>query len=168
MKRSEKAAKQLAILQVLHKALLLDGEMFESLYEHEMQEHIAYWTEGMRKDKNDFVFVVTENNGHAAMVVITKEEELLINEPARAYLKKIWQKNYAKNIEMLSWKNEKNASCLYTFCRHRQHGEGTNQARHHNIHLQQAEQHLHQSPHQSVGYIDLDVPFQFYGRDAYE
>lgn len=81
--------------------MLLDGEMFQSLYEHEMKEHIAYWTEGMKADKNDFVFVVTENNGHAPMVVITKEEELLINEPARAYLKKIWQKNYAKNIEML-------------------------------------------------------------------
>jgi hypothetical protein len=101
MKRISKAAKQLAILQVLDKALLLDGEMFESLYEHEMQEHIAYWTEGMKADKDDFVFVVTENNGHAAMVVITKEEELLINEPARAYLKKVWQKNYDGNIRKL-------------------------------------------------------------------
>ncbi len=101
MTRNSKAAKQLAILQVLHKALLLDGEMFESLYEHEMQEHIEYWTEGMKADKDDFVFVITENNGHAAMVVITKEEELLINEPARAYLKKVWQKNYADNIRKL-------------------------------------------------------------------
>ena len=101
MKRGEKAAKQLSIQQVLHKALLLDGEMFESLYEHEMQEHIEYWTEGMREDKDDFVFIVTENNGHAAMVVITKEEELLINEPARAYLKKAWQKNYDDNIRKL-------------------------------------------------------------------
>lgn len=80
MKKNDKTVKQLAIQQVLHKALLLDGEMFDSLYEHEMQEHVAYWTEGMKKDKNDFVFVVTENNGHAAMVVITKAEELLINE----------------------------------------------------------------------------------------
>lgn len=101
MKKNDKTAKQLAIQQVLHKALLLDGEMFESLYEHEMREHVAYWTEGMRKDKDDFVFVVTENNGHAAMVVITKEEELLINEPARTYLKKVWQKNYDENIKML-------------------------------------------------------------------
>lgn len=101
MKKNEKTAKQLAIQQVLHKALLLNGEMFESLYEHEMQEHVAYWTEEMKKDKNDFVFVVTENNGYAAMVVITKEEELLINEPARAYLKKVWQKNYDENIKIL-------------------------------------------------------------------
>jgi hypothetical protein len=36
MKRNAKALKQLAILQVRHKALLLDGKMFESLYEHEM------------------------------------------------------------------------------------------------------------------------------------
>ena len=101
MKRNDKATKQLAILQVLREALLFDGKMFQSLYEHEMQEHIAYWTEGMRQDKDDFVFVVTENNGHAAMVVITKEEELLINEPARAYLKKFWQKNYDSNIRKL-------------------------------------------------------------------
>jgi hypothetical protein len=87
--------------QKQHKALLLDGEMFESLYKHEMEEHIGYWTEGMKKDKDDFVFAVTENNGHAAMVVITKNEELLINEPARAFLKKAWKKQYHKNIEIL-------------------------------------------------------------------
>ncbi len=99
MKRNEKTSKQFATLEVLRKALLLDDEMFESLYEHEMQEHIAFWTEGMRKDKDDFVFVVTENRGHVAMVVITKQEELLINEPARAYLKKAWKENYTQNIE---------------------------------------------------------------------
>jgi hypothetical protein len=98
MKKNEKTTKQAVIQQVLHNVLLLEGKMNESLYKHEMEEHIGYWTEGMRKDKNDLVFVVTENNGHAAMVIITKKEELLINEPARAYLQKIWQKNYDANI----------------------------------------------------------------------
>lgn len=101
MKKNIKALKQRALFQVLYKTLLLDGEMFQSLYEYEMQEHIADWTEGMKADNDDFVFVVTENNGHAAMIVITKEENLLINESARAYIKEVWQKNYVKNIEML-------------------------------------------------------------------
>jgi hypothetical protein len=101
MKKEEKKAKQLAIFQVLYKALLLDGPLFQSLYEHEMQEHIEYWTEGMKKDKDDFVFVVTENNGHAAMLVIAKNEELLINEPARTFIKKVWQEQYRKNMEIL-------------------------------------------------------------------
>jgi translation initiation factor 2 beta subunit (eIF-2beta)/eIF-5 len=43
MKKNEKIAQQHTIFQVLHKALLLDGQLFQSLYEHEMQEHIAYW-----------------------------------------------------------------------------------------------------------------------------
>lgn len=101
MKKEKKLEKQRAIFQVLHEALLFDGKMFQSLYEHEMQEHIEYWKAGMRKDKDDFVLVVTENNGHAAMVVITKNEELLINEPARAFLKNLWQKQYDKNIATL-------------------------------------------------------------------
>jgi len=42
MTKKEKAAQQLAIFNVLHKALLHDGEIFHSLYEHEMQEQIKF------------------------------------------------------------------------------------------------------------------------------
>lgn len=101
MKKNNKSAQKPNIFQALHTALLEDGEMHRSLYEYDMEEHIGFWTEGMKKDKNDLVFVVNENAGHIAMVLITKDEKLFINEEARAYLQKIWKKQYEKNIKML-------------------------------------------------------------------
>lgn len=101
MKKNYKMAQKPTIFQTLHKALLEDGEMHRGLYEFDMEEHIAFWAEGMKKDKNDLVFVVNENDAHVAMVLITKDEKLFINEEARAYLQKIWKKQYEKNIKML-------------------------------------------------------------------
>jgi hypothetical protein len=101
MKKNNKIPQKPTIFQALQKALLEDGEMNRSLYEYDMEEHIAFWTEGMKKDKNDLVFVVNENNNHIAMVLITKDEKLFINEEARAYLQKTWKKQYEKNIKML-------------------------------------------------------------------
>lgn len=101
MKKNNKIAQKLTIFQALHKALLEGGEMNKSLYEYDMEEHITFWTEGMKKDKNDLVFVVNENDGHIAMTLITKDEKLFINEEARAYLQKTWKEQYEKNIKML-------------------------------------------------------------------
>ncbi len=85
----------------LLKALLLDGEMQYGLYEYELVEHIAYWKESLKKDKDDFVFVVTVNNGDVAMLLITNKDELFINEEAREKLKLFWKKNYQTNIKLL-------------------------------------------------------------------
>ena len=85
----------------LLKALLLDGAMEYRVYEFELKEHIAYWKEGLKKDKEDFVFVVTVNNGDVAMLLITNKDELYINEKARKQLKAFLGKNYKTNIEML-------------------------------------------------------------------
>lgn len=85
----------------LLKALLLDGEMKIGLYEFELQEHIAYWKADLKKDKEDFVFVVTVNNGDVAMLLITKKDELYINEEAREKLKLFWKTNYQTNIKLL-------------------------------------------------------------------
>lgn len=101
MKKNNKTAQKLTIFQALQKALLEDGEMNRSLYEYDMEEHIAFWAEGMKKDKNDLVFVVNENDGHIAMVLITKDEKLFINKEARAYLQNTWKEQYEKNIKML-------------------------------------------------------------------
>ena len=51
---------------VLYKALLLDGEMEQELYKFKLEVHIAYWKDSLKKDENDFVFVLTVNNGDAA------------------------------------------------------------------------------------------------------
>lgn len=50
-------------------------------------EHIDYWKEGLKKDSEDFVFVVTVNNGDVPMLLITNKDEMYINEKAREQIK---------------------------------------------------------------------------------
>ncbi|MEM9906368.1 MAG: hypothetical protein AAF921_15230 [Cyanobacteria bacterium P01_D01_bin.44] len=75
--------------------------MAEALYEYEMQENLDYWYKGLLRDKNDFVFVVTENSGHVAMVLITPDKTVFVNEKARDKLQELWPACYAQNIERL-------------------------------------------------------------------
>ena len=89
------------IKNILSNALLLDGEMAYKLYEYELVEHIAYWKDCLKRDKEDFLFVLTVNKGNAAMLLITNNDEQYINEKARKQLKIFWQINYRSNIEML-------------------------------------------------------------------
>lgn len=90
------------IEELLKKALLLDGEMEYGLYEHELEEHIDYWRKGMVKDKDDFVFVVTENRKHVTMLLLTNENELFINEEARDKLQQLWSTEaYLYNLKKL-------------------------------------------------------------------
>jgi hypothetical protein len=86
---------------LLHKALLEEGKMEYSLYEYELEEHIDYWYQGLRADQDDFVFVVTENSGHVAMVLIMPDKSVLVNEVARAKLSEFWQSNYHINMKRL-------------------------------------------------------------------
>jgi len=89
------------IIERLHKALLQDGEMEDTLYEYELSEHIDYWKEGLHRDKEEFVFVVNERQGDVAMVLITNTGRLFINEKARKQLQLYWKGQYEKNIELL-------------------------------------------------------------------
>jgi len=41
--------KQRKIANTLRKALLEDGKMERALYEYELEEHIDYWYEGLRR-----------------------------------------------------------------------------------------------------------------------
>ncbi|MGI0484207.1 hypothetical protein ACN4EK_02150 [Pantanalinema rosaneae CENA516] len=89
------------IERLLRKALLDDSEMAYSLYEYELEEHIDYWYDGLKADHDDFVFVVTENSGHVAMVLIMPDKTVLVNEAARAKLIEFWQNNYSINLNRL-------------------------------------------------------------------
>jgi len=71
------------IEKLLRKALTQNGEMAEALYNYELAEHIDYWYEGLKADQNEFVFAITKNSGDTAMVLITKEKKIYINEVAR-------------------------------------------------------------------------------------
>ncbi len=89
------------IANLLHRALLQGGKMEYALYEHGLKEHIEYWYKGLKADRDEFVFAVTENSGDVAMVLITKEKTIFVNEDAREELGRVWSKAYAANIAFL-------------------------------------------------------------------
>ena len=89
------------IEKLLTTALLDDGEMIHALYEYDLAKHIDEWYEGLLADKEQIVFVVTENNGHVAMVLITEDKTIYINEEAREKLKARWHVVYASNMKLL-------------------------------------------------------------------
>ena len=91
------------IENALRKALLLNGEMSDGLFRYELEEHVDFWKKNMKKDKDEFLFVVTENNGDVAMLLMTNTNELFTNEIARQKLHEFWDENnvYNYNIEFL-------------------------------------------------------------------
>ena len=93
--------KKAAIEILLHNTLVRGEGMPYSLYEYDMEEHIDYWYQGLIKDKEDFVFIVNENSGHVAIVLITPDKKLYINEDGRKKLQKIWSKTYDDNMKRL-------------------------------------------------------------------
>ncbi len=93
--------KQKKIANTLRKALLEDGKMERALYEYELEEHIDYWYKGLKSDRDQFVFAITENSGHVAMVLITPDKTIYVNEEAREKLAKFWIKAYENNINQL-------------------------------------------------------------------
>ena len=93
--------KKRKIANTLRKALLEDGKMERALYEYELEEHIDYWYEGLKSDRDQFVFAVTENSGDVAMVLITPDKTIYVNEEAREKLSEFWPKAYENNINQL-------------------------------------------------------------------
>lgn len=88
------------IINNLREAFLQDGEMHHALYEYELEEHIDYWYDQLKADRNEYAIVITENNGHVAMVLIQDDKTLYINEAGREKLKKLWFAAYKQNMEM--------------------------------------------------------------------
>jgi hypothetical protein len=86
---------------LLKEALLNDGEMSYALYEHELEELIANLQSSMKRDKDEYIFTVTENRGDVAMLLIEKSGELYVNEEAREKLKSLWLNSYAINMKKL-------------------------------------------------------------------
>lgn len=87
---------------LLRQALIDNGKMEYALFEFELEEHIVYWYKGLKRDKEEFVFAVTENRGDVAMVLITKNKKIYVNEKARQFLMKQWEGEiYRKNMEVL-------------------------------------------------------------------
>ncbi|MGZ8157413.1 MAG: hypothetical protein ACXWT1_01310 [Methylobacter sp.] len=88
-------------IELLRKALLHDGKMEEALYEFELKRFLKEWESSMAKDKDDFIFAITENKGDIAMVLIEKAGQVHINEDARERLKALWPAAYESNMKKL-------------------------------------------------------------------
>jgi hypothetical protein len=88
------------IKKLLTNALLKDGEMQHSLYEYELQDILDDLRSSLIEDKDEYIFSVTVNNGHVAMVLIERSGELYINELARDKLKDLWRNNYTHNVKL--------------------------------------------------------------------
>lgn len=95
MRRQSKTEK------LLIKALLEEGEMVEALYEYELLECVDDMKKSLKKDRDDYIFAVTHNNGHVAMVLIEKPDTVYINEAARERLQVAWQEAYTSNLKLL-------------------------------------------------------------------
>ncbi len=95
------ARRKAIILKLLKKALMEGGEMDYGLYEYELKEHLNMWYKGLKADHEDYVFVVTENSGHVAMVLISKNGIVFVNENAREKLSELWLLNYENNLKLM-------------------------------------------------------------------
>ena len=85
----------------LEQALLHDAEMPYGLYKYELEELIGELQLSLTQDNDDYIFAVTENSGHVAMVLIEKSGQMYINEQARAKLKALWHAAYESNMKHL-------------------------------------------------------------------
>jgi DNA-binding TFAR19-related protein (PDSD5 family) len=89
------------IEKLLNQALLHEGKMEYSLYEHELIETLDELKLSMKRDKDDYIFTVTENRGHVAMILIEKSGKVYINEQARERLQTLWPTAYENNMRQL-------------------------------------------------------------------
>ena len=89
------------IEKLLKQALIQDGEMHYRLYEYELEELLDELKSSLAKDKDDYIFSVTENSGHVAMVLIENSGQVHINEEARGKLKAFWPATYESNMKKL-------------------------------------------------------------------
>lgn len=95
------------IQDILERVLLQDDEMSRALYEWEMEEHVDYWFASMRRDRDEFLFVVDAHMNNvtrqpnAAMLLLEPPRVMAVNEAARDRLKVLWKGAYAPNIQKL-------------------------------------------------------------------
>jgi len=95
------------IRHALEHALLHKGEMHRELYEYELEEHVDYWKASMRRDRDDFLFVVdvrmndVTRQPNAALLLLEPSGAISINERARDRLEALWGEAYGPNMQTL-------------------------------------------------------------------
>jgi hypothetical protein len=89
------------IEKLLEQALIHDDEMPYGLYKYELEEIMGELKSSLAQDNDDYIFAVTENSGHVAMVLIEQSGQVYINEQAREKLKALWHAAYESNMKKL-------------------------------------------------------------------
>ena len=89
------------IEKILQQTLLHDAAMEYGLYEYELKELLDELKSSLAADQDDYIFAVTENSGHVAMVLIEKSGQVYINEQAREKLQALWPVGYTSNMKKL-------------------------------------------------------------------
>jgi hypothetical protein len=87
------------IVTLLDQALLHNGKMQYQLYEDALEGLLGDLKASLKQDKEDFIFVVTEDDDQVAMVLIEKSGKVYINEKARQKLKSLWRAAYDRNLK---------------------------------------------------------------------
>jgi uncharacterized membrane protein YvbJ len=86
----------------LVRALLNNGIMSKLLFEEELQDQTDEFLRSKQEDGDDYFFAITERDKQVAMLLIDKDDNVHVNEEARAVLKTYWQKTvYEDNMLML-------------------------------------------------------------------
>jgi hypothetical protein len=85
----------------LEQTLIHDDAMRYGLYTYELEEVLDELKSSLAHDNDDYIFAVTENSGHVAMVLIEKTGQVYINEQAREKLKALWPAAYESNMRQL-------------------------------------------------------------------
>src|SRR5919106_2078632 len=89
------------IERLLEQTFLHDGAMQYGLYEYELEELLDELQSSLAADQDDYIFAVTENSGHVAMVLMEKSGQVYINEQAREKLQTLWPVAYTSNMKTL-------------------------------------------------------------------
>jgi hypothetical protein len=89
------------IEKLLNQALLHDGNMVPAIPANELIEIVKGLKLSMKKDKDDYIFTVTEDQGQVAMLLVEKSGLVYVNEQARARLKTLWPAAYESNMKQL-------------------------------------------------------------------
>jgi hypothetical protein len=90
-----------SIEKILKQTLMHDAAMQYGLYEYELEVLLDELKSSLAADQDDYLFAVTENSGHVAMVLIEKSGQVHINEQAREKLRALWPVTYETNMRQL-------------------------------------------------------------------
>lgn len=89
------------IAKNLKKVLLENGAFSRALFELDLEDRIVAYLQSKHEDGDKYMFVIAEKSNEIAMMLIDENDEVHVNQDARALLMKLWQGEiYKSNIRL--------------------------------------------------------------------